>query len=219
MTPITSEVNSVHTTHLVYAHGFRSSPSSFKARFLAKWLQTYRPDVVWFCPQLPASPHAAAELLFNTVHAWPKHSTAVIGSSLGGFYATWLGALMQCRTVLLNPAVDPARDLVSYIGTQTAWHNPHELVKFESHYIDELRTLYVGLGKKIGGQDALSEDATLWQDTPSLLNVVATGDEVLDWKEMVGRYPSANLHLIEGSDHGISDFERHFPVIKEYLGL
>lgn len=126
---------------------------------------------------------------------------------------------MQCRTVLLNPAVDPARDLVSYIGTQTAWHNPHELVKFESHYIDELKTLYVGLGKKIGGQDALSEDTTLLQDTPSLLNVVATGDEVLDWKEMVGRYPSANLHLIEGSDHGISDFERHFPVIKEYLGL
>jgi hypothetical protein len=58
-------------------------------------------------------------------------------------------------------------------------------VKFESHYIDELKTLYVGLGKRNRGQDALSEDTTLLQDTPSLLNVVATGDEVLDWKEMV----------------------------------
>jgi predicted esterase YcpF (UPF0227 family) len=90
---------------------FDPVPAPSKRVSLAKWLQTYRPDVVWFCPQLPASPHAAAQLLFNTIHAWPKRSTAVIGSSLGGFYATWLGALMQCRTVLLNPAVDPARDL------------------------------------------------------------------------------------------------------------
>lgn len=51
---------------------------------------------------------------------------------------------MQCRTVLLNPAVHPARDLVSLIGTQTAWHNPHELVRFEPHFIDELKTLYAG---------------------------------------------------------------------------
>jgi predicted esterase YcpF (UPF0227 family) len=51
------------------------------------------------------------------------------------------------------------------------------------------------------------------------LNVVATGDEVLSWQEMVGRYPRATLHLIEGSDHGISDFEQHFPAVKAYLGL
>ena len=204
---------------MVYAHGFRSSPRSFKAQFIAKWLQVHRPDIVWFCPQLPASPHAAAEMLFNTVHSWPQHSMAVIGSSLGGFYATWLGALMRCRTVLLNPAVHPARDLVSYIGTQTAWHDPNELVTFESHFIEELKTLYVGLGRKVLGDISASEDPTVLQDTNRLLNMVATGDEVLSWQEMVARYPFAQLHLIEGSDHGISDFEQHFPVVKAYLGL
>ena len=204
---------------MVYAHGFRSSPRSFKAQFIAKWLQVHRPDIVWFCPQLPASPHAAAEMLFNTVHSWPQHSMAVIGSSLGGFYATWLGALMRCRTVLLNPAVHPARDLVSYIGTQTAWHDPNELVTFESHFIEELKTLYVGLGRKVLGDISASEDPTVLQDTNRLLNMVATGDEVLNWQEMVARYPFAQLHLIEGSDHGISDFEQHFPVVKAYLGL
>ena len=204
---------------MVYAHGFRSSPRSFKAQFIAQWLQVHRPDIVWFCPQLPASPHAAAEMLFNTVHSWPQHSMAVIGSSLGGFYATWLGALMRCRTVLLNPAVHPARDLVSYIGTQTAWHDPNELVTFESHFIEELKTLYVGLGRKVLGDISASEDPTVLQDTNRLLNMVATGDEVLNWQEMVARYPFAQLHLIEGSDHGISDFEQHFPVVKAYLGL
>ena len=219
MTQATSELTSRDTTHIVYAHGFRSSPRSFKAQFIAQWLQAHRPDIVWFCPQLPASPHAAAQILFNAVHAWPKYSTAVIGSSLGGFYATWLGALMRCRTVLLNPAVHPARDLVAYIGTQTAWHNPHELVTFESHFIEELKALYTGLGRNALGDVSVSEDATLLQDTHSLLNMVATGDEVLSWQEMVARYPFAQLHLIEGSDHGISDFEQHFPVVKTYLGL
>jgi predicted esterase YcpF (UPF0227 family) len=206
-------------SHLVYLHGFRSSPNSFKAKFIAQWLKAHRPDVVWFCPQLPASPHAAADMLLNTVHSWPKHSTAIMGSSLGGFYATWLGALMQCRTVLLNPAVHPARDLVSYIGTQTAWHNPHELVKFEPHYIDELKTLYVGQAQKNLEEQTDIPDATALDDPSHLLNMVAKGDEVLSWQEMVARYPTATLHLIEGSDHGLSDFEQHFPVVQNYLGL
>lgn len=195
---------------MVYAHGFRSSPRSFKAQFIAQWLQAHRPDIVWFCPQLPASPNAAADMLFNAVHSWPQHSTAVIGSSLGGFYATWLGALMRCRTVLLNPAVHPARDLVAYIGTQTSWHNPDESVVFEPYHIEELKNLYVGQA---------NHDVSALPDPAQLLNVVATGDEVLSWQEMVGRYPRATLHLIEGSDHGISDFEQHFPVVKAYLGL
>jgi len=211
-----SQKAAITPSHLVYLHGFRSSPNSFKAQFIAKWLKANRPDVVWFCPQLPVSPHAAADMLLNTVHSWPKHSTAIMGSSLGGFYATWLGALMQCRTVLLNPAVHPARDLVSYIGTQTAWHNPHELVRFEPHYIDELKALYVGQAKK-DLQDI--HDTAALEDPSDLLNMVAKGDEVLSWKEMVARYPSATLHLIEGSDHGLSDFEQHFSVVQNYLGL
>jgi predicted esterase YcpF (UPF0227 family) len=64
-----------------------------------------------------------------------------------------------------------------------------------------------------------SQDVSALPDPPQLLNVVATGDEVLNWQEMVARYPFAQLHLIEGSDHGISDFEQHFPVVKAYLGL
>ena len=206
-------------SHMVYLHGFRSSPHSFKAKFIAQWLGVHRPDVVWYCPQLPASPHAAADMLLNTVHAWPKHAMAVVGSSLGGFYATWLGSLMQCRTVLLNPAVHPARDLVSYIGTQTAWHNPHELVNFEPHFIDELKTLYVGKARKALNDTSKTQDATALDDPLRILNVVAKGDEVLSWQEMVARYPSAALHLLEGSDHGLSDFEQHFPVVKNYLGL
>jgi len=212
-------MTSVNITHMVYLHGFRSSPRSFKAQFIAQWLQAHRPDIVWFCPQLPASPQAAAQLLLNVTQTWPAASTAVMGSSLGGFYATWLGAVLRCPTVLLNPAVHPARDLLAYIGTQTAWHNPHELVTFESHFIEELKALYVGLGRKVFGAVAADDRANTRQDAQRLLNMVATGDEVLSWQEMVARYPLAQLHLIEGSDHGISDFEQHFPVVQTFIGL
>jgi predicted esterase YcpF (UPF0227 family) len=131
LTQATSETTHAAITHVVYVHGFRSSPRSFKAQFIAQWLQTHRPDIVWFCPQLPASPQAAAHLLLSVTQTWPAASIAVMGSSLGGFYATWLGAVLRCPTVLLNPAVHPARDLVAYIGTQTAWHDPNEQLTFE----------------------------------------------------------------------------------------
>ena len=107
-------------THLAYLHGFRSSPQSTKARRVAQWLADNRPDVVWYCPQLPPSPADAMSAVFAHVAGWPRDSTAVIGSSLGGFYATVFAEQTGCRAVLLNPAVDPARDLTKYIGEITA---------------------------------------------------------------------------------------------------
>ena len=103
-------------THLLYLHGFRSSPHSFKARMLAAWLAAHRPDVTWWCPQLPASPREAIELAKRGTADWPRDGQAVLGSSLGGFYATVLAERWGCPAVVMNPAVDPARDLAAYIG-------------------------------------------------------------------------------------------------------
>ncbi|MEO7009451.1 MAG: YqiA/YcfP family alpha/beta fold hydrolase, partial [Caldimonas sp.] len=75
-------------THLLYLHGFRSSPQSTKSRKLAAWVGEHRPDLVWWCPQLPASPAATMALLYATLDHWPRDRIAVIGSSLGGCYAT-----------------------------------------------------------------------------------------------------------------------------------
>ena len=128
---------------------------------------------------------------------------AVIGSSLGGFYATWLAQRRGCRAVLLNPAVDPARDLARHIGEQSSWHDPAERFFFEPHFVDELRALEVG---------------TL-SSPERLMAVIATGDEVLDWQEMRARYASARVQIVEGSDHALSDFDAHLPAILGFLGL
>ncbi len=111
-------------THLLYLHGFRSSPQSAKARRMAAWVQANRPDLHWWCPQLPPSPREAMAMVEATVRQWPAPAMAVIGSSLGGFYATVVAEGLDCRALLINPAVAPARDLARYLGEQTSFHNP-----------------------------------------------------------------------------------------------
>ena len=191
------------TTHLLYLHGFRSSPQSAKARQVAAWMQAHHPGVVWWCPQLPPSPRDAMEKVRQGIAGWPRDSMAVMGSSLGGFYATQVAETCGCKAVLLNPAVNPARDLAKYIGEQTAWHDPNERFFFEPRFVDELRALAHGPVARPENYFAL----------------IAKGDEVLDWREMAGRYPGAQIRLLEGGDHAISDFARHLPELMDFLEL
>ena len=193
----------VSVTHLLYLHGFRSSPQSTKARRMAAWVSEHRPALNWHCPQLPASPREAVAGLLEQVRDWPAASSAVIGSSLGGFYATAVAERRGCRAVLLNPGVDPARDLADAIGATTAWHSG-EPFDFRPEYVDELR--------------AIAPPATL-TDLGRYFAVIAKGDEVLSWREMSERYAGGQVRLLEGSDHALSDFDDHFPAVLAFLGL
>jgi predicted esterase YcpF (UPF0227 family) len=189
-------------THLAYLHGFRSSPQSTKARKVAAWVGAHAPQLHWWCPQLPASPREAMALVFAQIDRWPREAIAVIGSSLGGFYATAVAERYGCRAVLLNPAVDPARDLAHHIGETTAWHDPGQRLFFRAEYIDELRAL------------------TAAPTRPErYLAIVAKGDEVLDWREMAARYAGARIELLEGGDHALSDFDAHLPGVMRFLEL
>ena len=193
--------------HLLYLHGFRSSPASFKARRMADWMQTHRPDVHWWCPQLPPSPAAAWALINRGIADWPRtpgpQGMAVVGSSLGGFYATALAEATGCPAVLLNPAVDPARDLAAHVGEQRQFHSPDEHFYFQPAYLAELRALTVPAITRPERYAA----------------VIAQGDDVLDWREMTARYPGATVKLLDGSDHGIADFDDHLPFVLHFLGL
>ena len=128
---------------------------------------------------------------------------AVAGSSLGGFYATAVAERHGCPAVLLNPAVDPARDLASSIGELTAWHDPRQSFHFDAAFIDQLRTLSV----------------TAITKPERYFAIIAKGDEVLDWREMLARYPGAHLRLLDGGDHALSDFDNHLPSILHFLKL
>ena len=190
-------------THLLYLHGFRSSPKSTKAQHMASVMAAQFGQVHWWCPQLPPSPKAAAELILEGTRDWPAATSAVMGSSLGGFYATWLASQLHFRAVLINPAVFPARDLAKYIGEQTTWQAPEERFYFAPEFVTELTALEVG---------AL-------ENPQRMLVFIAKGDEVLDWREMSGRYPNSQQVVLEGGDHALSDFEQHVPQVLQFLQL
>lgn len=190
-------------THLLYLHGFRSSPLSTKAQMVGRWLAEHRPDILFWCPQLPPSPREAMALVFEGIAAWPKATMAVMGSSLGGFYAAVVAEAFGCPAVVLNPAVDPARDLARHIGEQTTWQKPEERFYFRPEFVDELRAM-----------------------TPPQLTrperyaaVIAKGDELLDWREMTARHAGAPTLLLDGSDHALSDFDQQWPFALRFLHL
>jgi len=195
--------NSAAPAHLLYLHGFRSSPRSFKAVRLQAWLAAHRPQLQWHCPQLPPSPREAMALVHRLTTNWLPGAFAVIGSSLGGFYATVLTEASGCRAVLINPAIDPARDLAAHVGVQTAYHDPTQQFDFRAEFVDELRAMLPARITQPG----------------RYLAVIAKGDEVLDWREMTARYQGCPQRLIEGSDHGLSDFDDHLPAILHFLNL
>ena len=189
-------------THLLYLHGFRSSPQSFKAQRMARAVAALPQPLHWWCPQLPPSPAQAMAMVRQGIAQWPVERMAILGSSLGGFYAHVLARQIGCPVVLLNPAVHPARDLAGYIGEHPAWHDPSQRIHFDAAFIEELRDL----------------QATPARHQPATLAVIAKGDEVLDWQEMLAAYGHDRVRLIEGSDHAISDFETYLPEILAFLG-
>ena len=175
---------------IVYLHGFRSSPQSFKARLIGERMQAIGRVDQYRCPQLSERPSTAmASVLELTRHVSPAQLT-LIGSSLGGFYAIWLAERLGCRAVLLNPALRAHEKLRRHVGTQTAYHDEASSFEFRAAYLEELRALYV---------ETISRPERYFL-------VAATGDEVLDWREMVAALPGARHKVIEGSDHGLSDF-------------
>jgi predicted esterase YcpF (UPF0227 family) len=191
--------------HLLYLHGFRSSPKSFKARVVQQRMAQRGRASALICPQRPASPNAAMELVLNLVGrhaAQGPERLAIVGSSLGGFYATWLAERMGCRAVLLNPAVDPLKDLDQHVGVTTEYHSDKPF-EFKREYIDELRALKV---------DRITRPERYFL-------LACTGDEVLDYRDMVAHYAGARQKVVQGSDHAISEFRNYVDEVLQFCGL
>jgi predicted esterase YcpF (UPF0227 family) len=184
---------------IVYLHGFRSSPASNKARALRAAMVRYRRADEWLCPQLPVSPRTAVDGVLAQVERIDPSRLCLIGSSLGGYYATWIAERTGCAAVLLNPAVRPFEDLQTYLGTQTVYFSDAR-IEVRPEHMAELRAL----------------------DTPQptrlqrYLLVAATGDEVIDYRQMVAKYAGCRQHVIAGSDHSIADFDQYLDEVLEY---
>ena len=187
---------------IVYLHGFRSAPTSHKAQVCAQRMVDLNAADRYICPKLPASPNEAIALIEGLLQPLAPEKITLIGSSLGGFYATWLAEKYGCRAILLNPMTRLLDSMEQFIGVTTSFHSD-EPFEFKREYVDHLRALAV-------------EHITRPE---RYFLIAATGDELLDWRDMVAHYPGARQIVIEGSDHGLTGFEQYLDEMLAFGGI
>jgi predicted esterase YcpF (UPF0227 family) len=181
---------------IVYIHGFNSSPASHKANQLRMRLASLGRESEFACPALPHSPDEAMAILERVVSGSSAHRITLVGSSLGGFYATHLAERFGLRTVLVNPALTPHLGLRHYLGPQKNLYTGQEYVLTEAH-LAQLAALYV------------AEPS----GTHRYLLMHTTGDELLDWRLAVDHYPGCRQILVQGGDHGFAQFGDYVDIV------
>lgn len=183
---------------IVYLHGFNSSPASGKARQLGEHMaRTGQPDD-YLCPALSNSPREATAQIEAELgsHRGP---VTLVGSSLGGFYATYLAEKHGWKAVLVNPAVHAHKLMRDSLGPQTNWHSGEKWVLTEAH-LAELAAM----------------DIVAISRPERYLLLAQTGDEVLDYRDAVAYYAGATQIIEDGGDHGFTGFDRHFQTILDF---
>lgn len=188
---------------ILYLHGFQSSPHSFKAQVIAGKLKGLNRENEYICPQLLSSPAKSVELALKLASQYPPESIAVIGSSLGGYYANWIAEKLECRAVLLNPVINPWKIKILGDSPDRSDLRVREWLEFIEKYEQELKSIQI---------------SKITRPQRYML-IAAKGDQLLDWRMMQQHYRGAMQTIIEGSDHGLSDFEQYLDDVLSFCKI
>lgn len=173
---------------IVYIHGFLSSSLSVKAQLTQHWLAAQGREQAWVCPDLPPYPLEAMQILESIVQD-AKEPPHLIGSSLGGFYATVLVARFRLKAVVVNPAVHPGLILRPAVGLIKSFYGDQQY-EFTQAHLQELH--------------ALDLPAPLYPE--QILFMQERGDEVLDWQEGLAYYRACHQLVFAGGNHSFSRY-------------
>jgi hypothetical protein len=187
--------------HLIYIHGFQSSARSEKAEKTADYLAEHRPDIHLMVPELPDYPRPAIELLEQLVVNC-EGQVALIGSSLGGFYATYLSQKMGLKAALINPAVTPQLLIRDYLGRNQNPYTDNVFFLTEQHIADF---------------EAMLVEPLLGPD--DLLVLLQTKDETLDYRLAVEKYHACHLQVEPGGSHRYVGYAEKMAQIISFLQL
>jgi uncharacterized protein len=177
---------------LLYIHGFLSGPLSLKAQQTQAWLAANHPEIDYHCPQLSPYPADTQRLLEQLVESLLPQPVYLMGSSLGGFWATWLAEKYNLRALLINPAVNPQNFMPKYVGMELKSYHSDDVYFLHEHHIDEIKLVDV--------QPKRLDNYWL---------LVQTGDETLDYRHAVQKYADCKQTIEQGGDHAFQGFERY----------
>lgn len=187
---------------LIYLHGFKSSPQSQKVTELREWLEREALPIELVVPELGFAPDEAIARVSRNIETAAGRPCGLMGSSLGGYYASALGARYNLRSVLINPAVAPYRLLRRYIGVQENLYTGERFEVEEAH-MDQLQAM----------------DPSELARPERFLVCLQTGDETLDYREAVHRYRHSPKWIQPGGDHRFQGFPRISPAALAFLKL
>ena len=168
---------------------------------MARYLQERGLGEKFACPALPHLPGEAIALIESLPAMRVPRDVTFVGSSLGGFYATWLAEKYACRAILIQPAIFPHVGLGKYLGRQKNLYTGAEYELTRAH-LQGWRQLCV---EKV--------------DSERYLLLLETGDEVLDYREAVRKYEGARMVIREGGDHMLQSFPEHLPRMLDFAGF
>lgn len=177
---------------LLYIHGFLSSPFSFKAQQTRQWLAVNRPGITFYCPHLPPYPAQTQLMLESLVESLLPQPVYLMGSSLGGFWASWLAEKYDLRAVLINPAVRPQDFMPSYLNVDLKSYHTDDSYRLNAGHLDEI----------IAVDTPITHKSNYWL-------LVQTGDETLDYRQAVQKYAGCKQTIEAGGDHAFQGFERY----------
>ncbi|NOQ89226.1 MAG: esterase YqiA [Gammaproteobacteria bacterium] len=188
------------TQKLLYLHGFNSSPQSHKAQLVTQYMSDNDCLDQLICPQIPAVPEEARRFLEQLVEeTLENHSLNFVGSSLGGYYATYLAEKYSGSAALINPSVKPYETLRAYLG-ENKFYFDEGVWEFDETHIQQLEVMKVG-------------DIT---EAERYLVLLQTGDETLDYREAESKYKDSHCIIEQGGDHAFVDLERYIPKIMQF---
>ncbi len=185
---------------LVYLHGFNSSPRSQKISELRTLLPALAPDIELVAPELGFDPHTALARARSAVATAGDRPVGIIGSSLGGFYASVLASELGTKAALINPAAWPHELLTDHLGVQ---HNPYtgESYELTQSHMTRLEAMDPGAGVP----------------PDQLFILVQTGDETLDYRETLAKHRGSRTWIQPGGDHRFQNFPKVVPAILAFL--
>ena len=192
---------------ILYIHGFNSSPLSIKAEQTRQYLCKHFPLVHFYCPQLASNPKEAINQLEHIIQSYQTNTSwYLMGSSLGGYFASYLSEKYNYPSVLINPAIKPFELLKDYLGEQV---NPYtgEVYQVTRDHMIELKAI-----------EPKSPSFDM-QKKNNYLVMVQTDDEVLNYQQAVEKYQHCRLVIEQGGDHSFVDFEQHLPAIADFFQL
>lgn len=181
--------------HLLYIHGFLSSPLSYKAQAIKQWLlDSDQNEIHYHCPQLTPYPDECAQTLAAWVEEVQQQGDSIylMGSSMGGFWATWLAETYDLPAVLINPAVDVLELMPKYLNQPLQNYHTSDTYQLNQQHMQQLARYIV----------PVTRNDNYWL-------LVQTADETLDYRLATDKYAEVKQTIEQGGDHSFQGFDRY----------